>query len=481
MKSVVLHSWHINRVTRLFYKNSRKFNLISSSQFSSSNINNNNINNNNNSNNNNSSTTIINNINHNTTFNKTNNKNKMTSSFNPLAKIVEPTQENLVDAGKKIKNGGLVAFPTETVYGLGANALDKDAVLSIFEAKGRPLTDPVIVHVVDSEYAKTLLQLTEKQIEIFNLLVESFWPGPLTIVARSSSLVPMIVTAQTGYVGVRYPKHDLAQALISASGVPIAAPSANRFGHVSPTSAMHVYDDLGHSPITILDTTDAYQAPCKIGIESTVLKIVSDTELVILRKGGVSERSLRQLFSTRNDIIISAINKTVSNTTNEGQEAPGQLLTHYAPDIQTFILNICNNNNSSNSSDSSSSSSNSSSSSSSKTLDSNSSNNNNNNNNINLKECVYIDFGGELSFKLRNECLAYRDLSEKRDIEEAANQLFSVLRWSESKKNAKIILLPDFRKQSLSDLDSDAIFDRIFRAASGKLATLDLNSNEIQF
>ncbi|KAF2074464.1 hypothetical protein CYY_004209 [Polysphondylium violaceum] len=462
MKSVI-HNWccgsdNINKIKSLFYSS-----LIISSYSNS----------NSKSNSNNSSYIRFysKQINTTTTINKTTIYNHKMASFNPLAKIVEPTLDNLVEAGKKIKNGGLVSFPTETVYGLGANALDKDAVLSIFEAKGRPLTDPVIVHIIDSEYAKSLLELTDKQTEIFNLLVGSFWPGPLTIVAKSSSLVPMIVTAQTGYVGVRYPKHDLAQALIAHSGVPIAAPSANRFGHVSPTSAMHVFDDLGHSPITILDTTTAYQAPCKIGIESTVLKIVSDTDLVILRKGGVSERSLRQLFVNRTDINISSINKTVSNTTNEGQEAPGQLLTHYAPDIQTYILNTC----------SSSSSSNNSSSSSSKSLDSSSSNNNSNNNSISLKECVYIDFGGELDFKLKSQCLAYRDLSEKSDIEEAANQLFSVLRWSESVENAKIILLPDFRKQSLSHLDSDAIFDRIFRAASGKLAQINFDTNEIHF
>ncbi|EGC35669.1 hypothetical protein DICPUDRAFT_151977 [Dictyostelium purpureum] len=381
------------------------------------------------------------------------------TQLEPLAKIVEPSIENIIEAGKKIKDGGLVSFPTETVYGLGANALDEKAVLSIFQSKGRPLTDPVIVHVIDSEYAKTLLQLTDKQKMIFKVLTDNLWPGPLTIVAKSSELIPMIVTAQTGYVGVRYPKHDLAQLLIKHSGKPIAAPSANRFGHVSPTRAMHVFDDLGHSDITILDCNEKYQSPCKIGIESTVLKIVSDDHLVILRKGGHSEKSIREIIDKHfgNEIRIEAINKTVSNQTSEGQEAPGQLLTHYAPDIQTFILENTLTNN----------------------IDNNS---NNSSSNIDFSECVYIDFGNQLPMEFKNKCLAYKDLSESCNIEEASGELFSVLRWSENVKNAKIILLPDLRKEQFKQLDnSEAVFDRIFRASSGKYASLSLINNKVLF
>ncbi|EAL68079.1 hypothetical protein DDB_G0278955 [Dictyostelium discoideum AX4] len=397
-----------------------------------------------------------------------------------FAKIVNPTLENLIEAGNKIKNGGLVAFPTETVYGLGANALDKDAVLSIFKAKGRPLTDPVIVHIIESEYALKLLKLTEKQKEIFQVLSDNFWPGPLTIVAKSSELIPMIVTAETGYVGVRFPNHPLAQQLIKHSGKPIAAPSANRFGHVSPTTANHVLDDLADSPITILNSinnnsscdnkdiddnnnnTKEEEEACKIGIESTVLKIVSDSELVILRRGGVSEKSLKCVINNKfkDTIQITSINKTVENTTSQGQEAPGQLLTHYAPDIQTFILdNILNSEN-----------------------DNNNNNNKNNDNSLDLKECVYIDFGNQLPNEFKNQCLAYRDLSENKNILEAANQLFAVLRWSENQEGAKIILLPDLRKEPFKSLDnSEAVFDRIFRAASGKQANLSTFNKKVLF
>ncbi|KAM9963137.1 hypothetical protein ACTFIW_006360 [Dictyostelium discoideum] len=437
-----------------------------------------------------SSTIKLNSNNKNNNNNNSNLKSNKMCDNKIFAKIVNPTLENLIEAGNKIKNGGLVAFPTETVYGLGANALDKDAVLSIFKAKGRPLTDPVIVHIIESEYALKLLKLTEKQKEIFQVLSDNFWPGPLTIVAKSSELIPMIVTAETGYVGVRFPNHPLAQQLIKHSGKPIAAPSANRFGHVSPTTANHVLDDLADSPITILNSINnnsnnnnssssgsssssdnkdidnnnikegKEEEACKIGIESTVLKIVSDSELVILRRGGVSEKSLKCVINNKfkDTIQITSINKTVENTTSQGQEAPGQLLTHYAPDIQTFILdNILNSENDNN-------------------------NNDNNNNSLDLKECVYIDFGNQLPNEFKDQCLAYRDLSEKKNILEAANQLFAVLRWSENQEGAKIILLPDLRKEPFKSLDnSEAVFDRIFRAASGKQANLSTFNKKVLF
>ncbi|KYQ88349.1 hypothetical protein DLAC_11049 [Tieghemostelium lacteum] len=401
------------------------------------------------------------------TITTNNHSNNHSSAFNAKCKIVKPTIDNLKEAGRKIQQGGLVAFPTETVYGLGANALDKDAVLSIFTCKGRPLTDPVIVHIVDVEYAHTLLDLTDKQKEIFNILAQEYWPGPLTMVAKASQLIPMIVTANTGYVGVRYPRHVIAQSLIRDSGLPIAAPSANRFGHVSPTRALHVHDDLGHSPITIIDTDDSEhshsQPPCEFGIESTVLKFKSDNELIILRKGGVSESSLRTTLSKiSRDINLTTITKTVSMTTKENQEAPGQLITHYAPDIQTYILdqdtNTSNHNNSSTDS------------------------NNEIKQIIPIKDCIYIDFGGQLNNPtLKSQFLAYKDLSETSNILEAANQLFSLLRWSESISTAKVILLPDLKNSlHFKTFDhSEAVFDRIFRASSGKFATIDTINNNV--
>ena len=158
--------------------------------------------------------------------------------------ILPNTREGISKAASLIKQGGLVAFPTETVYGLGANALNEEAVLSIFKAKGRPLTDPVIIHVSTAIMATELLEIEDDSSrQMFEILTTCFWPGPLTIIAKAKPFVPKVVSAGTGFVGVRCPSHPLAIALIIASGLPIAAPSANRFGHVSPTKARHVLAD----------------------------------------------------------------------------------------------------------------------------------------------------------------------------------------------------------------------------------------------
>jgi len=139
-----------------------------------------------------------------------------------------------------------VAFPTETVYGLGANALDADACVSIFTSKGRPLTDPLIVHVHSLDQALTLLDQSDLEIvSLFKKLASRYWPGPLTMVVQANlKLIPNMITAETGFVGLRMPNHEIALDLLRTSQVPIAAPSANKFGHVSPTKAEHVYNDF---------------------------------------------------------------------------------------------------------------------------------------------------------------------------------------------------------------------------------------------
>ena len=165
-------------------------------------------------------------------------------------------------------------MPTETVYGLGANALDADACRSIFTAKGRPLTDPLIVHVHSVEQALTLMDQKQENAEmilqLFQELAKAYWPGPLTIVVRANlDLVPSLITAETGWVGLRMPNSPIALELIKTANVPVAAPSANKFGHVSPSKAQHVYDDFHlDSEVAILDG-----GPCSFGIESTVMKI----------------------------------------------------------------------------------------------------------------------------------------------------------------------------------------------------------------
>ena len=178
-----------------------------------------------------------------------------------------------------LRTGRLVAFPTETVYGLGANALDSEAVARIYAVKRRPAASPLIVHVASIAMAQSLVA---KWPEIADRLVKKFWPGPLTLVLAKSSGIPAIVTAGLATVGLRVPAHPVALALIEAAGVPLAAPSANRFSELSPTTADHVRRSLGPEVDYILDG-----GPSSVGIESTVLSL-TESRPVLLRPGGIS-------------------------------------------------------------------------------------------------------------------------------------------------------------------------------------------------
>src|SRR5580698_6371211 len=185
-----------------------------------------------------------------------------------------------------LREGGTVAFPTETVYGLGANALRADAVQKIFEAKQRPSWDPLIVHVSDAEMLK---DVAAEVSENARRLMEAFWPGPLTLLLTRHGRIPGMVTAGRPRVGVRMPQHPVAQALIRAAGVPVAAPSANTFGHTSPTSAQHVADDLDGRIDAILDTGSEQTAH---GLESTVIDACEDP-CVVYRPGVITLDDIR--------------------------------------------------------------------------------------------------------------------------------------------------------------------------------------------
>lgn len=214
--------------------------------------------------------------------------------------------------------GGLVAFPTETVYGLGAHALDAAAVARIFAAKGRPSTDPLIVHVESiAEAAGVVSHLPPLAIA----LGAHFWPGPLTLILPKRPEVPALVTAGLDTVGVRVPAHPVAQALLR-SGLPIAAPSANRFSHPSPTCAAHVLADLDGRIDLILDA-----GPTEVGVESTIVDLTVSPP-VVRRPGGVSLEALRQLLP---DLGVAAIVDGCAADDADAQLAPGQLLRHYAP------------------------------------------------------------------------------------------------------------------------------------------------------
>jgi L-threonylcarbamoyladenylate synthase len=225
------------------------------------------------------------------------------------------TNQQIIRAAEAIKRGALVGMPTETVYGLAANALDAEAVVRIFSAKKRPAFDPLIVHVADAEQAWKIAVPSPRA----RLLAEKCWPGPLTLVLPRRSVVPDVVTSGLETVGVRCPDHPLALALIRASDTPLAAPSANLFGRISPTTAEHVREQLGDAVAEILDG-----GPCRVGIESTVL--LCDPTPIILRPGGITREQLVAILGE--PVHLAERNERAAHLP---QQAPGLLPSHYAP------------------------------------------------------------------------------------------------------------------------------------------------------
>ncbi len=226
-------------------------------------------------------------------------------------------------AGRVIRSGGLVAFPTETVYGLGANGMDGEAVQRIFDAKGRPSDNPLILHVAKKSDVKPLWRHVPDEAK---KLMDAFWPGPLTLIFVKSDAVPDEVTAGLSTVAVRMPDHKTALALIRAAGVPIAAPSANISGRPSPTTAEHVLADMDGRIDVVLDG-----GPCSVGVESTVLTLVGRP--TILRPGGITREMLEQVIG---EVDVSP---AVLRPLREGEVAasPGMKHRHYAPDARVVV------------------------------------------------------------------------------------------------------------------------------------------------
>ena len=232
-------------------------------------------------------------------------------------KIVKASNKSIAEAANLIKKGELVAFPTETVYGLGANAFDENAVAKIFEAKGRPQDNPLIVHL--SSY-KDVEKVAKDIPDAFYALAKKFMPGPLTVVLSKGDSVPYRVTAGGETVAVRVPKKKWARKLI-ASSMPLAAPSANKSKHISPTTAKHTYDDLNGLIPMVLDG-----GPCEVGIESTVLDLTADTP-TILRPGYVTE-----------DMLLKVLHSVVTFSGKiKIAKSPGMKYTHYAPKVYTVV------------------------------------------------------------------------------------------------------------------------------------------------
>ncbi len=233
--------------------------------------------------------------------------------------IFPATPENIEKAAQIIRDGGIVAFPTETVYGLGANALNPQAVEKIFEVKGRPSFNPLIVHIARPKQAEDLAAFTSDTQRRMYELLQPLWPGPLSIVLPKKSVVPEIVTGGKQSVALRIPRHDVARALLEKADVGIAAPSANPSNYLSPTTAQHVESMLGKRVDMILDG-----GPCAVGVESTVVSLLNNTAQ-ILRPGGVTVETVTRLLSAlRDPFSLSAI-------AEEQHLSPGQMQVHYAP------------------------------------------------------------------------------------------------------------------------------------------------------
>lgn len=239
------------------------------------------------------------------------------------AQIYSPTPTNLRRLAARLQRGELVAIPTETVYGLAANALNAAACHKIFEAKGRPANDPLIVHTLDLEHAEQLAKFSDQARQ----LATRFWPGPLTLVLPKQDCIPDIVTSGRQTVAIRVPSHPLTRRLLRLAGIPLAAPSANPFGYISPTTAAHVRDGLGQKISAVLDG-----GRCQLGVESTILDLTHRNGPRVLRPGSITAASLENALGLR-----LAPTPTPTKPAAGGLLAPGMLSQHYSPRTRLVI------------------------------------------------------------------------------------------------------------------------------------------------
>ena len=247
--------------------------------------------------------------------------------------------KNIDKAKAILDNGGLVAIPTETVYGLAANALDENAIISVFETKGRPRFNPLILHVKSFEEAT---KYTKNIPDIAYIIANEFMPGPITFLLEKNELVSDIVTAGSNLVAIRVPNHKLTLELLNSVDFPLVAPSANTFGYVSPTSANHVNDNLGGKIEYILDGGE-----CSVGIESTIIAFEIDefgkNKIVVYRKGSFDLSKLEKFNIDITEKVSDKESIKVSNNINNNSEtlsAPGRLKAHYSPNIKCVFGNV---------------------------------------------------------------------------------------------------------------------------------------------
>ena len=348
-----------------------------------------------------------------------------------MARIISSSDEDLSLAAKHIKAGELVAFPTETVYGLGAR-LDDSSLAKIFAAKHRPYSDPLICHYDSGENAKKALNLSDEESAIFDKLAETFWPGPMTIIGRATKAIPPLVMAGTGCVGVRVPSHPIAHRFLELCGEGVAAPSANLFGHVSPTSMEHVQSDLGQTENLLIISG----GKATIGIESTVLKLTGK-KITILRPGFITIGQIDKC-SPGNVKMITNDNKKLAS--------PGHELKHYAPNINTVLAQVANSDD---------------------------------NDASEIPEnAVIIDFNRKFA-SVSSKAIRYFDLSPVGSVAEAISNVYDILRDAELTNGAKICLIADIVESGKEGDAHDeelviSLRDRLLRSASHQIRKFKL-------
>lgn len=238
-------------------------------------------------------------------------------------KIYQPIEANLDTCAQLLRDGEVVGMPTETVYGLAGNALTEESARKIFSVKGRPLIDPLIVHFADADAATTHIQMNAA----VEKLAAKFWPGPLTMVVNKQASIPDIVTAGLPSVAIRVPQHPVFRAVLQRLDFPLAAPSANPFGYVSPTLAEHVQHTLGTRIPAVIDG-----GACTFGLESTIVDLRDPAHPAILRHGPITQEALSSALG------CAVVDRTLGSGDDKAQAAPGQLLQHYSPRAKVHLL-----------------------------------------------------------------------------------------------------------------------------------------------
>ena len=350
--------------------------------------------------------------------------------------IYSNSNDDLNKAADKIIQNKLIIFPSETVYGLGANALSDEAIRKIYEIKKRTTTNPLIVHCLGIHDSLTLCNLSQMEEVIFKQLATKFWPGPLTMVVRSKNIVSKLVTAGSEFIAIRVPNQKTTLNFIKKCGVPIAAPSANISGKVSCTTIEHLKNYFNSKNIGIIDD-DNYIS--KYGVESTVIKI-NNNSITILRPGTITKNDIQRSL---NDLDQSFI-VSYQESNNIDSSSPGQNISHYCPDKPVFILNIVNIDL--------------------KYNDSSLKEELSEKTGQYFKNCVLIDFNS-LCFKYRDKFLGYVDLSKNGDLKEALYNVYNVFHQINSLDCDKVYI---YNFKFIEKELNTTLWNRLWRAAEGK-------------